>query len=140
MEFKKIISGRNKVQILHQGFRMQRNQGPRGPHNLTYFNCTEPNCKAKLTTEGLLDGELKLKYHHVDQHTHPPDPSEMIVKASLSEFRARVKSNPECSAKNVFDEIANEALDSVSTPNKLDLAKKLPTYRTGKHKQLIIYY
>ena len=58
MEFKKIISGRNKVQILDQGFRMQRNQGPRGPHNLTYFNCTEPNCKAKLTTEGLLDGEL----------------------------------------------------------------------------------
>ena len=50
--------------------------------NLRYFLCTEPNCKAKLTTEGLLDGELKLRYHHVDLHTHPSDLSSNIGKAS----------------------------------------------------------
>ena len=87
MEFQKIISGRNKVQILHLGFRMQRNQGPQGPLNTTYFNCTTKNCKATLATLGNLDGDLALSYHRVEKHNHNPDVSANIVSSSLHKFR-----------------------------------------------------
>ena len=132
MEFQKIISGKNKTQILHNGFRMQINRGPLGPQNTTYFSCVERQCKATLATLGDLDGELTLKYHREDKHTHSPDVSKNIVSASLSEFRGKVKANPDCSAKALFEEITTNVLESVATPNKFDLAQKLPTYRTGK--------
>ena len=132
MEFQKIISGRNKVQILHQGFRMQRNRGPQGPLKTTYFNCTTKDCRATLSTLGDLDGDLTLNYHRVEKHNHMPDISANIVSSSLHKFRDHVRSNPDCSAKTVFEEITTAALDSVETPNKLDLAKKIPVYRAGK--------
>ena len=132
MDFQKIISGKNKVQILHNGFRMQINRGPFGPQDTTYFSCVERECKATLATLGQLDGDLTLKYHREERHTHPPDVSKNIVSATLSEFRGKVKSNPDCSAKTVFEELTTNALESISTPNKFDLAQKLPTYRTGK--------
>ena len=135
MEFQRIISGKNKVQILHDGYRMQINRGPQGPLKTTYFSCVMPNCKATLATIGELHGDLSLKYHRKEQHTHPPDVSKNIVSASLSEFREKVKANPDCSAKTVFEEVTTNALESVDTPNKHDLAQKMPTYRTGKHMQ-----
>ena len=62
MEFKKIVSGKDKPQILHLGFRMKWNQGPKGPLNTTYFKCVKKDCKATLATCGDLDGELTLKF------------------------------------------------------------------------------
>ena len=132
MDFQKIVSGKNKIQTLHHGFRMQINRGPLRPHKTTYFSCVEQNCKANLATLGELEGELTLKYHREEKHTHPPDVSKNLVSASLSEFRGKVKANPDCSAKTVFEEITTNVLESVSTPNKFDLAQKLPKYRTGK--------
>ena len=111
---------------------MQWNRGPQGPLKTTYFDCVEKGCKARLATVGDLDGDLTLKYHRSDQHTHSADASKNIVSASLHEFRDRVKSNPECSAKQIFEEISTNALEGVSSPNKLDLAAKLPTFRNGK--------
>ena len=137
MEIQKIMSGKGKVQILCAGFRFQKNRGPQGPLDTTYFTCTEPDCKATLNTTGKLEGKLTLKKHNIEQHNHRADESKNIVAASLSEFRERVKSNPECKPKSVFDEITTNALESVSTPNKFDLAKKLPTYKQGKHKQFL---
>ena len=93
MEFKKIISGRNKVQILHLGFRMQRNQGPQGPLKTTYFNCTTKKCKATLATFGDLDGDLTLNYHRVENHNHSPDVSANIVSSLLHQFRDHIRSN-----------------------------------------------
>ena len=132
MDFQKILSGKNKVQILHQGYRLQWNRGPQGPLDTTYFRCVVPRCNAMLATTGNLEGELCFKYHRIEHHTHPPDASANIVSSSLSNFRQTVKKNPDCSAKSVFEEITTNALDSVETPNKLDLARKLPTYRSGK--------
>ena len=94
MDFKKIISGKGKIQILDRGFRLQRNKGPIGPLKTTYFDCVELHCKATLATTGVLDGDLSLKYHRLEQHTHRPDHSANIVSSSLSEFRETVKSNP----------------------------------------------
>ena len=118
---------------------MQWNRGPQGPLKTTYFDCVEKGCKARLATVGDLNGDLTLKYHRSDQHTHNADPSKNIVSASLHEFRDRVKSNPDCSAKQIFEEISTNALESVSSPNKLDLAAKLPTYRNGKSQAINIY-
>ena len=110
------------------------NKGPQGPNNTRYFICTKrytDNCKATLATTGDLDENIVLKFHK-KEHNHPSDVSANIVSASLHQFRQTVKNNPDCSAKTVFEDIATEALESVSTPNKFDLAKKLPVYRSGK--------
>ena len=85
-----------------------------------------------MATFGDLHGELTMKYHHHEQHNHRADVSKNIVSATLHEFRDEVKSNPDRPVKQLFEEISTKALDSVSgTPSKLDLAKKLPTFRKG---------
>ena len=137
MEFQKILSGKNKVQILHLGYRMQWNKGPQGPANTTYFSCVEKGCKATLATTGSLDGELTIKYHRNDQHNHRSDAAKNIVAAAMSEFREEIDSNPDRPVKQLFETISTKAMESQSdTPSKLDLAKKLPTYRTGKSRAI----
>lgn len=132
MEFKKITSGKDKPQILHLGFRIKWNQGPKGPLNTTYFKCVKKDCKATLATCGDLNGDLTLKFHKDNLHNHRADVSANIVSETMHEFRQEIVANPERSAKMLFEEISSKALDSaVGTPNKLDLAKKLPTYRNG---------
>ena len=65
-------------------------------------------------------------------HNHRADISQNIVSAALHEFRDEVKTNPDRPIKQLFEEISTKALDSVEgTPNKLDLAKKMPVYRKG---------
>ena len=132
MDFQKILSGKEKVQILHMGFRMKWNKGPQGPNKTSYFKCVEKSCKATMATLGELDGELTMKYHHHEQHNHRCDVSKNIVSATLHEFREEVKTNPDRPVKQLFEEISTKALDSVSgTPSKLDLAMKMPVYRKG---------
>ena len=133
MEFKKILSGKGKYQILDLGYRFQWNKGPQGPNDIAYFTCTEKGCKATLSTYGRLDGDLTLKKHKVELHNHRPDAAENIVSETMHKYRNQIDENPEVSAKQLFDDLANQALESVSgTPNKLDLAKKLPTYRKAR--------
>ena len=132
MSLQKIISGKNKVQILDSGFRMQWNRGPQGPNQTTYFTCVEKGCKATLATMGALDSDLTLKYHRLAQHTHRADPSSNIVSATLHEFRDEIKTNPDQPVKRLFEELTTKAMETViGTPDKLDLAKKLPTFRSG---------
>ena len=102
MEFKKILSGKSKAQILHLGFRFQWNRGPQGPARTTYFSCVEKNCKATLATTGELEGDLNLKYHRRHQHTHRPDPSANIVAETMSTFRKEVEAKPEQSVKQLL--------------------------------------
>ena len=134
MDFQLIKSGKDKPQIIHDGYRMMFNKGPQGSNNTRYFICTKrytDNCKATLGTTGDLDGSIALKFHK-KEHNHERDVPANIVSSSLHQFREAVKNNPDCSAKTVFKDITTEALDSVSTPDKLNLAKKLPVYRSGK--------
>ena len=74
----------------------------------------------------------EFEHHRIENHTPSPDFSANIVSSSLVKFRDTVKTNPECSAKTVFEEITTAALEAVDSPNKLDLARKMPTYRTVK--------
>ena len=132
MEFKKITSGKNKPQILHLGYRMQWNRGPQGPNDTTYFKCVDKTCKATLATLGDINGELTLKFHRHEQHNHRADISANIVSETMHDFRREIVLNPERSAKQLFEDVTTKALESVSgTPGKLNLAKKLPTYRNG---------
>ena len=122
MDFQKILSGKEKVQILHLGYHMKWNKGPQRPHQTTYFKCVEKGCKVTMATLGALEGELTLKFHHYEVLT----------------FRDEVKTNPDRPIKQLFEEISTKALDSVEgTPNKLDLAKKMPVYRKGMFQSLI---
>ena len=109
------------------------NRGPQGPHDRSYFKCIDKKCPAKLSTLGPLDGELTLSYHHHEDHNHRADISSNIVAETMSEFRQEISSNPDVKAKRLFEELATRALELVEgTPSKLDVAKKLPTYRSGK--------
>ena len=79
MEFQKILSGKQKPQIIHAGYRLQWNRGTQGPIKTTYFSCTTKSCKATLATVGDLEGDLALKYHKIENHTHQPDANANIV-------------------------------------------------------------
>ena len=96
MEFKAILSGKEKIQILDRGFRLKHNKGPQGPLKTSYFTCVFPGCKARAATTGELriDG-LTLKYHHVEQHSHHADESKNVVAEKLYEFRQEAKENPD---------------------------------------------
>ena len=138
MDFKKILSGKDKPQILHLGFRLQLNKGPKGPNNTSYFRCVNKDCKATLATLGPIEGDLTLKYHHHMLHNHRADVSGNIVSETMHEFRRDILQNPECSAKQLFENVSTKALESVSgTPNKLAVAKKLPTYRHGNKRAIV---
>ena len=133
MDLRIIRSGKNKVQILHRGFRFQWNRGPQGPNKTTYFSCVERTCKATLATCGELEGELALKYHRYEQHIHRPDPSSNLVAETMSTYRQEIEKNPDASAKQLFEDLSTKVLETAKdTPSKLDIAKKLPTYRKGK--------
>ena len=138
MEFEKIISGKNKVQIIDKGFRMQWNNGPKGPLKTTYFSCVEKGCKATLATMGDLDSDLTLKYHRLEQHNHRSDNATMLVSKTLHHFRDDMKTNPDQPVKQLFENLTTQALDSMdNTPQKLDLAKKLPNFRQGMPQVLV---
>lgn len=133
MDFKPIISGRSKIQILDKGFRLKLNKGPKGPMNTSYFTCVESGCKAKAATIGELTLEgLSLKFHRVEQHNHHSDVSKNIVADKLHEFRQRAIKNPDKTAKSVYDQLAAEAINSVGTPDKPHLASRLPKFRSVK--------
>ena len=105
MDLQIIRSGKEKPQVLHDGYRMMFNKGPQGPLISTYFICTKRytnDCKATLATVGDLDGRATLKYHRVEQHNHPRDVSANIVSSSLYKWRKNVKANLDCDHIAIF--------------------------------------
>ena len=133
MEFKAILSGKDKIQILDKGFRLKCNQLPKGPLKTSYFTCVTPGCKAKAATLGDLNvADLSLKYHRVDQHNHPADVSKNIVAEKLHQFRDNAKNNPDKTAKSVYERLTSEAFNSVASPDKQELAAALPKFHNVK--------
>ena len=133
MEFTPILSGKEKIQILHRGFRLKHNKGPQGPSKTFYFTCVIAGCKARAATLGDLTlTDLSLKYHHVEQHNHHADVSKNIVSEKLFQFRANAKQNPDKTAKAVYEQLAAEAINSVDTPEKAKVAAELPKFHAVK--------
>ena len=133
MEFTPILSGKEKVQILHRGFRLKHNKGPQGPSKTSYFTCVIPGCKARAATLGDLNvKDLTLKYHHVEQHSHHADLTKNIVSEKLYQFRENAKQNPDTTAKAVYERLTAEAINSVDTPDKNKLAAELPKFHAVK--------
>ena len=85
-----------------------------------------------MATLGDLNGDLSLKWHHHHVHNHRADVTQNVVSSTLNDFREEMNKNPDRAAKQLFEEVINSAMDTaVSTPDKLNLAKKLPTFRQG---------
>ena len=106
MEFKAILSGKEKIQILDHGFRLKHNKGPSGPYKTTYFTCVYPGCKARAATTGELAlDKLTLKYHHIGQHSHHADASSNLVAEKLYQFRKEAKENPKKTAKSIYKKL-----------------------------------
>ena len=133
MEFTPILSGRDKVQILDKGFRLKHNKGPQGPLKTSYFTCVEPRCKARAATIGDLTlTDLTLKYHHIEQHTHHADKTKNVVSEKLFQFRKNAKEQPDKTAKAVYQKLVADAINSVDTPEKSELASKMPKFHAVK--------
>lgn len=133
MDFKLILSGRDKAQILHQGFRLKRNKGPNGPNKTTYWACVQVGCNARAATLGEINmTDLSLKYHYTEQHSHHADEAKNLVAEKLYEFRENAKKNPDKTAKSAYDKIVRDTVNSIDTPEKIDFASKLPKFKTVK--------
>ena len=133
MDLKLIKSGREKIQILHHGFRLKRDKGPKGPNKTTYWACVVVGCKGRAATSGELTlDDLSLKYHHLEQHNHHADEAQNLVSEKLYEFREQAKTNPDKTAKSVYEKIVRETMNSVDTPEKANLAAKLPKFYSIK--------
>ena len=127
MDFEVILSGKEKVQVLDNGFRLKWNKGPQGPHETSYFTCVTPGCRATAATLGPLEKDrLTLKYHRVEQHIHHADPHTNLSYKVQHQFRENAKSNPDSSAKANYERIQTEIFDSIDSPSKEDLAAKMP--------------
>ena len=128
-----ILSGKEKIQILDNGFRLKHNKGPTGPNNTSYFTCVFPGCKARAATTGeLAIDKLTLKYHHVHQHSHHADTSSNLVAEKLYQFRKEAKENPEKTAKSIYEKLASEVVIGVSTPDRPSVATSLPKFESVK--------
>ena len=65
MDVKVIRSGRNKIQLLVEGFRYYRTKGPMGVDETCYFLCIVEGCKARAATSGPISTEeVNVKYHN----------------------------------------------------------------------------
>ena len=103
-----------------------------GRRNKRCFLCVDIGCKATLATLGDLSGDLTLKFHFNHLHNHRADVPANIVSATLHEFRGEMDINPDRPAKKLFEDITTKAMEAaIATPDKLALATKLPTSRTG---------
>jgi hypothetical protein len=108
MDFKIIKSGKEKPQLIVDGYRLRLNKGPQGPLRSSYFKCVK--CKATAAAQGPLEpGEFVLKFHHKEKHTC------VLVAEKLAEFRAKARECPDKAVKVVFEEIATEVLNDAST-------------------------
>ena len=133
MDFQVILSGKEKIQILHRGFRLRLQKGPVGPKNSSYYVCVERGCKARAGAVGELTKEnLSLTYHHVEQHNHHADESKNVVAEKLYLFRKEAKEKPDKTAKSIYEKLVSEAINAVSTPDKNALAVQLPKFEKVK--------
>ena len=85
MDVKVIRSGRNKIQLLVEGFRYYRTKGPMG------------GCKARAATSGPISTEeVNVKYHNrpTHPHNHPPNFADNVNAEIRHEFRTAGRNEP----------------------------------------------
>ena len=119
MDLQKIISGKGNVQFLHRGYRLHFSMTQYV--NRHYFFCVRDDCKARMGIQGDLDGDFKLIFHKLDLHNHEPDVVANLVAATLSDFRAAVRADPNVPIRRQYKEICAKALTSADESIKKDL-------------------
>ena len=103
MDVKVIRSGRNKIQLLVEGFRYYRTKGPMG------------GCKARAATSGPISTEeVNVKYHNrpTHPHNHPPNFADNVNAEILHEFRTAGRNEPHQPSKSLHEKLVLEKLYS----------------------------
>ena len=131
MELQKITSGKDVVHFLHHGYRLAIRKSTKDS-NRHYFICVTEGCNTTLGILGDLDGDFKLNYHKIETHNHKPDFVANIVAATLSDFRAAVRADPNTPLLGVYNEICEKAIASADESIKKELETKLPSYYSIK--------
>ena len=103
MDVKVIRSGRNKIQLLVEGFRYYRTKGPMG------------GCKARAATSGPISTEeVNVKYHNrpTHPHNHPPNFADNVNAEILHEFRTAGRNEPHQPLKSLHEKLVLEKLQA----------------------------
>ena len=115
MDVKVIRSGRNKIQLLVEGFRYYRTKGPMGVDETCYFLCIVEGCKARAATSGPISTEeVNVKYHNrpTHPHNHPPNFADNVNAEILHEFRTAGRNEPHQPSKSLHEKLVLEKLYS----------------------------
>ena len=125
------MSGKQKTQLIIEGFRYSKNKGPRFPTETCYFLCVVNGFKASAATTGSLSTEkVHVKYHNLpsNPHNHPPDLGKALNAEILHDFRAAVRAEPHQSSKALHEKITVEKLQSMPSPEREEIAPQLDTH------------
>ena len=129
-DFKTIYSGKNKLQILHKGYRFGVSKVPDLSTPVCYFRCVVKKCKSRCGGRIGSDGVLGIKQLG-ETHNHPPDEAGNIVAATMYEYREKVRSNPLYSVKQIYEDVINNVLTSPEAAGIPDLAERFSSFRNG---------
>ena len=128
MDVKVIRSGRNKIQLLVEGFRYYRTKGPMGVDETCYFLCIVEGCKARAATSGPISTEeVNVKYHNrpTHPHNHPPNFADNVNAEILHEFRTAGRNEPHQLSKSLHKNSVLEKLQAKDTPEREEIAAHL---------------
>merc|ERR1712136_314322 len=107
-----LISSKNKYQIIDRGYLLCCN---RSRDAVYYFLCTHrirgKQCMGSASTVGEPQKEkLRLRYHKIDLHIHPPDFQHCELQFDLYRFRQKVSSVPNCSVLQIYEDCKNRGM------------------------------
>ena len=135
MEPKIIFSGKQKTQLIVEGFRYFKSSGPKGPMQSCYFKCVNETCPATGVTQGSLHREkIVVKYHNLPHrsHNHPPDFAMTLNAEICAEFRETARGQPQNTAKALHENITMQHLNNLPSPERESTAAKLAPFSTVK--------
>jgi hypothetical protein len=129
-EIKIVTSAQGKKQIQNQGHTLCLNKCPIGS-DTSYFRCIvgkgPTKCNAMAAVIGDLDMDTAtLKYHRIENHSHPPDNIECLVKRNLATFQDTARENIDKGVKRVYEDVVLKSLEALDSPDKETYTLKLP--------------
>ena len=128
MAAKVIISGKKKIQLIIDGYRYYKVNGPRGNKDTCNFRCVIETCKSTAVTTGpISEEEVNVKYHNSPKnpHNHPQHFGKTVNAEILHEFRAAAKEGPQLSSKSLYEKITVEKLQSLTSPERQQIGPHL---------------
>ena len=130
--FKVIYSGKNKVQLLVDGYRFRYNKKPCGKNNTACYRCVVEECNSTLQTTGELPN-VQLKFNGRERpHSHEADEADNKAKQLLYKYRGMAKSNPNVAGKAAYEAVVAEKGKEGVDPASSDALQKIGSFQNHR--------